>query len=68
MSDGSGLAEAMLGLEGFRVLEVTEGADELVVRVETTAEVVGCWGCGVRAQAQDRVEPSPRHGLRHGAG
>jgi len=29
MDDGIGLAEALLGLEGFRVLDVTEGPDEL---------------------------------------
>lgn len=60
MSDGNGLAEAMLGLDGFRVLEVIERPDELVVRVETTADVVGCKGCGVRAEAQDRVRVAVR--------
>ena len=54
MSDGTGLAEALLGLEGFRVLAVDEGSDELVVTVETTATVVGCAECGTRAEAQDR--------------
>ncbi|MFP5317966.1 MAG: hypothetical protein ACLGI2_06675 [Acidimicrobiia bacterium] len=37
MSDATGLAEALLGLEGFRVLRVEEGPDELVVSVETVA-------------------------------
>ena len=60
MSDGTGLAEALLGLPGFRVLEVFETAEELVVRVETTATVTGCEGCGVRAEAQDRVEVAVR--------
>ena len=55
MSDGTGLAEALLGLDGFRVLEVVEGDDEVVVTVETTADVVGCWRCGVRAEAQGRM-------------
>jgi transposase len=54
MSDGTGLAEALLGLDGFRVLDVHEGSDELVVTVETTAAVVGCRACGTRAEAQDR--------------
>ena len=36
MSDGIGLAEALLGLDGFRVLEVSEGPDELVIAVEST--------------------------------
>jgi transposase len=54
------LAEAMLGLDGFVVLEVLERPDELVIRVETTATVVGCDGCGVRAEAQDRVRVAVR--------
>jgi len=55
MSDGIGLAEAMLGLDGFRVLEVIEGHDEVTITIETTADLVGCGGCGVRAESQDRV-------------
>ncbi len=31
MDDGIGLAEALLGLDGFRVLDVAEGPDELVI-------------------------------------
>ena len=42
MSDATGLAEAMLGLDGFRVLEVRETSSEVVVTVETTTEIVGC--------------------------
>jgi hypothetical protein len=42
-SDGTGLAEALLGLAGFKVLDVTEGENELVIAVETTASVTGCW-------------------------
>ena len=57
MSDGNGLAEAMLGLDGFRVLAVIERPDELVIRIETTATLVGC---GVRAEAQDRVRVAVR--------
>jgi len=45
----------LLGLDGFRVLEVTESPEELVIRVETTAVVVGCSGCGGRAVAHDRM-------------
>ena len=52
MDDGSGLAEALLGLEGFRVLDVAEGPEALVVTVESKARVVGCSHCGVRAEAQ----------------
>ncbi len=54
MGDGNGLAEAMLGLDGFRVLEVTEEADELVITVETTAVIEGCDRCGTQAEAHDR--------------
>ena len=54
-NDGIGLAEALLGLDGFRVLAVAEGPLELVVTVETTASQVGCGSCGVRAEAQDRM-------------
>jgi transposase len=60
VNDGTGLAEALLGLPGFRVLEVIETHDELVVRVETTAVVVGCEGCGVRAESHDRVDVAIR--------
>ena len=55
MSDGNGLAEALLGLDGFRVLEVVEAPDELVVTIETTVDFMGCSGCGTRAESQDRV-------------
>ena len=55
MDDGSGLAETLLGLDGFVVLAVTEGPDERVVTVETKALIVGCIRCGTRAQAQDRM-------------
>jgi transposase len=55
MSDDTGLAEAMLGLDGFVVLDVREDPAELVITIETTAVVVGCGGCGVRAEAQDRM-------------
>ncbi len=54
MGDGTGLAEAMLGLDGFRVLEVVEDPDELVITVETTATIEGCRRCGTRAEAHDR--------------
>ncbi len=56
MPDGTGLAEALLGLSGFRVLEVTEDEAELVIGIETTAEVEGCWECDTRAEAHDRME------------
>ena len=55
MIDGTGLAEALLGLDGFRVLAVAETPAELVIDIETTAEFVGCVGCGARAESQDRM-------------
>ncbi|MHB8669157.1 MAG: ISL3 family transposase [Acidimicrobiales bacterium] len=55
MNDGTGLAEALLGLPGFRVLEVTETPGEVVINIETTAELVGCGECGTRAESQDRM-------------
>ena len=56
MGEASGLAEALLGLEGFRVLEVFETEAEVAIRVETSAVVSGCAACGVRATAQDRLD------------
>lgn len=55
MNDGIGLAEALLGLDGFRVLAVHEMPDELVINIETTATVGWCASCGVRAERQDRM-------------
>jgi hypothetical protein len=53
--DGIGLAEVLLGLPGFRVLDVTETVVEVIVTVETTVDFTGCGRCGVRAEAQDRM-------------
>ncbi|HSH59934.1 MAG TPA: ISL3 family transposase [Acidimicrobiales bacterium] len=55
MNDGNGLAEALLGLDGFRVLKVTETDAEVVIDIETTADFMGCSGCGSRAESQDRM-------------
>ena len=55
MCDATGVAEAMLGLPGFRVVDVHESASEVVIGIETTAELVGCPGCGVLARAHDRM-------------
>jgi transposase len=59
MDDGNGLAEALLGLEGFRVLAVVETV-ELMVLVETTDDFTGCGACGVRAQAHERMDVEVR--------
>lgn len=55
MSDATGVAEAMLGLPGFRVLGVDESEAEVVILIETTAELVGCRECGAVATAHDRM-------------
>lgn len=55
VSESTAMAETMLGLEGFRVLSVTETPSELVIEIETDADVVGCPGCGCRAESQDRM-------------
>jgi transposase len=56
VSDGTGLAEKMLGLPGLVVLEVDDVPGEVVVRVESTRIQAVCPSCRRRAQAQDRVE------------
>jgi len=55
MVDGSGLAEAMLGLIGVRVTDVSEVDGEVTVEVETTAPRAWCERCGCRAESQDRM-------------
>jgi hypothetical protein len=41
MRDGSSLAERLLGLEGFRVLDVEEQPDELAITIESTRRTSG---------------------------
>lgn len=55
MADDSELAAALFGLEGFRVLAVSEAPDELTVVVETTAERTFCPECGSRAEVHERM-------------
>jgi transposase len=55
MSDATGAAEALLGLPGFRVLDVEEDTAEVVIRIELHAGPVGCPGCGVVARSHDRM-------------
>ena len=60
MDDGIAMVKMLLGLPGMNVLEVREGDNELVVKVETTETVGWCPGCGVRAQPHDRTTRSVR--------
>jgi transposase len=54
MNDGSSGATALLGMDGFVVLAMIEEDGELFISVETTADVVGCGSCGVRAVGHGR--------------
>jgi transposase len=54
MIDGSSGATALLGMDGFVVLAMTEEDGELFISVETTADVTGCGSCGVRATGHGR--------------
>jgi transposase len=60
MNDGIGLAETLLGLPGFRVLEVVESDVEVVISIESTATRAFCRTCGVRAEPQDRLRVDVR--------
>ncbi len=60
MNDGNGLAEALLGLSGFRVLAASETADELVIEIETVADRAACASCGTWAEAHERMEVAIR--------
>jgi transposase len=48
------LDSALLGLDGLIVLGQAELDGELELLVETTADLVGCPGCGAVAKAKDR--------------
>ena len=47
-------ATALLGMDGFVVGAQVDGDGELLLMVETTADVVGCDGCGTRAIGHGR--------------
>jgi transposase len=50
----SASASRLLGLDGFEVLAAEAVAGEWQLDVETMAAVVGCGGCGVRAELHGR--------------
>jgi transposase len=50
----SASASRLLGLDGFEVLATEVASGEWRLVVQTTAEFVGCAGCGVRAEAHGR--------------
>ena len=55
MGDGTArLDAALLGLDGFVIMTTAEVGGELELLVETTADLVGCPGCGAVARAKDR--------------
>jgi transposase len=56
----SASASRLLGLDGFEVLATEVAGGEWRLVVQTTAEFVGCPGCGVRAQAHGRRTVSVR--------
>ena len=50
----SASASRLLGLDGLEVLAAQVAADEWQLEVQTTATVVGCQGCGMRAELHGR--------------
>ena len=50
----SALASRLLGLDGFEVLAAQVVGGEWQLVVQTTATLVGCGGCGVRAELHGR--------------
>jgi transposase len=60
VDDGTGLAEALLGLSGFKVLGVSETPEELVIEIETSAVRVACSSCGTWAEPHERMPVAVR--------
>jgi transposase len=55
VDDGNGLAEATLGLSGFRVRDAAETDSEMDVEIETTADRAAGAGCGSWAQPHEQI-------------
>ena len=55
MGDGSGLAEAALGLDGVRVTGVSEADGEVTIEVETTESRAWCRRCGRHVVPSRRI-------------
>jgi len=51
---GSASGSILLGLDGFEVLAAQVAAGEWQLEIQTTATMVGCQGCGVRAELHGR--------------
>jgi transposase len=60
VNDGTGLAEALLGLSGFRDLTVQDDWEELVVEIESIADRPAWTNCGTWAQPHERMEMANR--------
>ncbi len=60
--------ELLVGLERVEVLDVVREADRLVLTIESSDRLVGCWACGTRARARTGTESpwpiSPPSALR----
>ena len=59
--DTTSLCAALFGLAGFEVLAAADAAGELELLIQTTADLVGCPGCGAVARAKGflQVAASP---------